>query len=97
LDKESHVSFAVFVEPSNGRFAAGLVGAPDVRAVGSTRAEAVAALQGELQQRIARGELLSLEVAPVGVSALAGKFADDPTLREICEEAYRLRDAEREE
>jgi hypothetical protein len=90
------MSFTVLVEQSNGQFAAALAGAPNVRVVGPTRDDALAALRHELQQRLARGELVALEVAPLGVSALAGIFADDPTLREICEEAYRLRDAERE-
>jgi hypothetical protein len=35
-----------------------------------------------------------LELAPTGVSGLAGKYRTDPTLREICTEAYRMRDAE---
>jgi len=41
------------------------------------------------------GELLSLDVEPIGVSSLAGKYGTDPTLRAICEDAYRRRDAER--
>jgi hypothetical protein len=98
VDEEEYpVSFPVIVEPSNGQFAAALVGAPNVRVVGSTPDEALTALRGEIQQRMARGELVSLEVAPLGVSGLAGTFADDPTLRDVCDEAYRIRDAEREE
>lgn len=61
----------------------------------ATRAEAIAALRTEIQQRIAQGELLTLEVDAIGVTDLAGKFKDDPTLREICEQAYQMRDAER--
>ena len=41
------------------------------------------------------GELTSVDIEPLGISDLAGTYRDDPTLREICEEAYRLRDAER--
>jgi predicted HNH restriction endonuclease len=37
-----------------------------------------------------------LESEFLGLSDLAGRSADDPTLREICEEAYRLRDADRD-
>jgi hypothetical protein len=40
-------------------------------------------------------ETTSSDNAPGGISALAGMFADDPTLREICEEIYRERDADR--
>ena len=71
-----------------------LVGAPTIRAVGTTRPEALAVLQADLAQRIARGELVSLELVSTGVSGLAGKYRTDPTLREICSEAYRVRDAE---
>lgn len=84
----------VFVEPWDGQFAATLVGAPTIRAVGPTRAEALTALQADLAQRLAHGELVSLELPPVGVSGLAGKYRTDPTLREICADAYRRRDTE---
>ena len=89
------MAFPVLVESSNGQFTASLVGAPHVRVVGHTRSEAISALQADIAQRIARGELLSLEVEEGGVSSLAGKYRTDPTLREICEEAYKQRDAER--
>ncbi len=89
------MAFPVLVEASDGQFAASLVGAPDVRVVCPTRSEAIAALQAEIAQRIARGELLSLEVETGGVSSLAGKFRTDPTLRDICDEAYKIRDTER--
>ena len=88
------MTFPVLVEPYDGQFAATLVGEPTIRAVGSTRDEALAALQVELERRLARGELVSLDLAPAGVSALAGKYRTDPTLRAICAEAYRERDAE---
>ncbi|MEP7340769.1 MAG: hypothetical protein ABI977_23770 [Acidobacteriota bacterium] len=88
------MNFPVMVESQNGHFTASLVGAPSLSVVESTRAQAIAALKAEIQQRIEQGELLSLEVGPIGVSDLAGKFKDDPTLREICEQAYRERDAE---
>jgi hypothetical protein len=88
------MTFPILVEPYDGQFAAVLVGAPTIRAVGRTRTEALAALQADLAQRIARGELVSLEPAPTGVSGLAGKYRTDPTLLEICSEAYRMRDAE---
>ncbi|MBP6824068.1 MAG: hypothetical protein KA368_21150 [Acidobacteria bacterium] len=91
------MSFPVLVEAENGYFAASLLGAVNLRVVEPTRDEAVAALKTELQQRIQKGELLSVEVgelATIGVSDLVGKYRDDPTLREICEQAYQLRDAE---
>lgn len=36
----------------------------------------------------------SVEIEPPGLEALFGKYAADPTLTEICEKAYRQRDAE---
>jgi hypothetical protein len=90
------MTFPVLVEPYNGQYAAVLVGAPTIRAVGATRDEALAALQTDLTQRRIRGELVSLDLPTTGVSGLAGKYRPDPTLREICTEAYCLRNAESE-
>jgi hypothetical protein len=52
-------------------------------------------LHTDLAQRIAQGEFVTLEVAAQGGTDLAGTYSTDPTLRDICAEAYRLRDAER--
>jgi hypothetical protein len=87
------MTFPVLVQPVNGQFAAALVGAPEVRVTASTSAEALAALKTAIEKRVAQGELVALEVGTGGVSRLAGKYRDDPTLREICEEAYRQRDS----
>ena len=88
------MTFPVLVELSEGQYAATLVGAPQVRVVGSTRDEAIAALRAEIAERVQRGELLSLEINALGVADLAGKYADDPTLRAICTDAYDQRDRE---
>ena len=40
-------------------------------------------------------EFVTLEVSTQGVTDLAGTYSTDPTLRDICVEAYHLRDAER--
>lgn len=88
------MSFPIFVEAINGQFAASLIGAPNVRVVKPNRAQAIAGLKAEIEQRVALGELLSLEIDAVSVSSLAGKYGSDPTLRDICDEAYQLRDAE---
>ena len=87
--------FPVLVQANNGHFTASLVGVPNLSVEEPTRAQAISALRVEIQQRIELGELLQLEVDAIGVSQLAGKYKDDPTLREICEHAYQLRDAER--
>jgi hypothetical protein len=88
------MAFTVVVEACNGQFAASLVGAPNVRVRGPTRSQAIDALKEELGRRVARGELLSLDIDTIGVSSLAGKYEADPTLRTICEQAYQRRDAE---
>ena len=88
------MNFPICVESVNGQFAASLVGAPGLRVVGPDRAQVIAGLKAEIQHRVALGELLSLEIDSVSVSSLAGKYGSDPTLREISDEAYQLRDAE---
>ncbi len=91
------MTFPVLVKARAGQYAASLAGAPNVRVLEQTRSDAIAALKSEIQQRIERGELLSLEIEDEGVSSLAGKYSDDPTLGEICDRAYELRDADRPE
>ena len=88
------LTFPVLVELLEGQYAATLVGAPHVRVVGSTRDEAIAALRAEIAERVQRGELLTLEIDALGVADLAGKYAEDPTLRPICADAYHQRDRE---
>jgi hypothetical protein len=89
----------VWVGQENGKFTATVLGAPQVKAEGMTKEQAVAAVTAQLRNRVQAGEVVLVDVdksCMVGVSGLAGIFKDDPTLREICEEAYRLRDAERD-
>ena len=88
------MTVSALVEQTNGQFCASLVGMPDLRCVRPSRAEAIAALQSEIATKIAAGELLNLEIPPLGVSGLTGRFQDDPSLREICDQIYRERDAE---
>ncbi len=90
------MGFPILVTPRRGQYAASLVGAPDVRVVEPTRSRAISALTAEIQHRIDAGELMSLEIQPVGVSSLAGSYSDDPTLSEICDRAYEIREAERD-
>ena len=65
-----------------------------VRTEGMTREAALAEMQTILERRVSQGDLVFMEFAPkLGVMAIAGKYRDDPTLREICEQAYQDRDA----
>jgi len=88
------MTFPVLVESTGGQFSASLVGSSDLRCVRPSREEALAALQSELALKIKAGELVNLDLRAVGVSGLAGRFASDPTLREIREQIYRERDAD---
>ena len=89
------MTVTVLVQQSSGQFSASVVGASALQVLRPSRAEAIAALQRELAAKVAAGELLDLEVQPLGVSGLAGRFRDDRALREICDDIYRQRDAER--
>ena len=91
------MTFPILVEPHNGQFSAQLVGEQGIRIVRPTREDAIFAIGAELQQRVSRGELISVEVAQTGVAAVAGKFADDPTLQDLCDEIYAERNRERDE
>jgi hypothetical protein len=88
------MTFSAIVSPHDDRFAAALVGEPGVCAEGQTREAAIAALRTEVAQRVGRGELFTLDIEAAGITSLAGKYRDDPTLEDICAEAYRQRDAE---
>lgn len=88
------MTFPVIVHPSDGQFEAALVGAPDVRATAATREEALAALESAIAKRVDQGELVALEVRRRGLAGLFGKYRADPTLREICETAYKERDTD---
>jgi len=88
------MTFPATVHRSNGQFEAALVGAPNVRATAATREGALAALRLLIVERLDEGELVALEIGRKGLTGLFGKYRDDPTLREICVEAYKERDAD---
>jgi hypothetical protein len=88
------MSFSVMVHPAAGAFEATLVGAPDVRATAATRTEALLALETVIEKRVQTGELVTLDIGRKGLSGLFGKYKDDPTLQDICDQAYRERDAD---
>jgi len=63
------MTFPVWIESRNGQFAATLVGAPAIRAVGPTRAEALAALQTELALRYVEGWSTAAVAEALGLTA----------------------------
>lgn len=88
------MTFSVIVHPTAVQFEATLVGAPDVRATAATRTLALAALETLIEKRVQQGELVTLEIGRKGLAGLFGKYRDDPTLQDICDEAYKQRDAD---
>jgi hypothetical protein len=88
------MTLAILVEQSGTDFSASVPGIPQMKFVRQSRADAVVALEAEIRRRTQAGELLPIELTAGGVTNLAGMFRDDPTLSDICDEAYRLRDAE---
>jgi hypothetical protein len=88
------MNFSVMVHNIHGQFEAALVGAPEVRATAATRADALAALEIVIEKRVQQGELVMLEIGRKGLAGLFGKYRDDPTLQDICDEAYKERDAD---
>ncbi len=91
------MSFPVFINQDNGHFVATLVGSPDVRVTAPSRESALAEMRLVLKQRMSQGELVFLDLEPEGILAMAGKYRDDPTIQDICDEIYRERDAEPKE
>lgn len=92
------MTFQIIVEQDNGQFAARLLGNDGICVVRPTRDEAVDAMTREIEQRVERGEIVSIEVPRKGgAAAVVGMFQDDPDLREIVDEIYAERDRERDE
>lgn len=89
------MTIPILIQSTAGQFSASLLGSPEFRFVGSSKEEAIAGLQQQLSQKVMAGELVNLEVSSTGVSGMAGRFANDPALRDICREIYEERDADR--
>ena len=64
--------------------------------MGATRDDALRALHTTSRSASRRRVRHVGGVSAQGVTDLAGTYSTDPTLRDICAEAYRLRDAERQ-
>src|SRR5262249_5255887 len=95
--RRTAVTFPVVVHSTHGQFEASLVGEPELRATAPTRSDTLANLEAAISKRLDQCELVMLEVRRRGLAGLFGKFRDDPTLREICEDAYKERDADMQE
>lgn len=89
--------YHVFVEnqPDRG-YIATVLGWPDCVGVGPTREEAIARAHTLIAERLARGEIIRLQL-PVTTAddpweSLIGQFVDDPTWDEFQNELRRIRE-----
>jgi hypothetical protein len=84
----------VWVEQSNGKFTATVLGAPQVTADGATKEQAVAAVTAQLSARVTAGEVVLVNVpAPLPFQNVSPE--DSAAWRELCEEIYREREAQK--
>ncbi len=89
------MSFPISIIDGGGQFTARLIGAPELTGVGPTRESAIDGLRVAVQKQVEAGQLATLDMG--AWLEIAGNFADDPLLEDICREAYALRDSENEE
>src|SRR5205823_463876 len=75
------MNFPITVEQTNGEFVAVAFGRPSLRVARPTREQAVRDLRTLIAAEVAAGRLTEKDL-PAGVLALAGTFADDPTLED---------------
>jgi hypothetical protein len=85
----------VWVEQSNGKFTATVLGAPQVKAEGATKEQAVAAVTAQLQSRMTAGEVILVTVSPPPLPFRQVSPEEAQAWRELCEEIYRERDAQK--
>ncbi len=88
------MTIPVLINVLDDRFEAVLVGTPEVRGQGLSPSDAIESLKAELAQRTRQGDLVWVEFEPSHRHEVAGSFADDETLPELCAEIYRQRDAD---
>lgn len=85
----------VWIEQSNGKFTATVIGAPQVTADGMTKVQAVAAVTAQLNSRITAGEVVLVDVPAPPSPARSYSPEDAEAMREMCAEVYRERDAQK--
>lgn len=98
------LNYSVLIEEEEKAYKATVWGLPDCEAFGTTREEALANVRQLLTARLAKAEIVSLEIDNPYFEhpwmKFAGMFKDDPDFDEVLAdiEAYRReRDAEMEE
>lgn len=91
------MTLPVVVEEKDGSFVASVLGSPELRATADRREAAVASLRADLDGRMTRGELATIEVASPGRPRTGRRYTPEQEaelLRQM-EEAYRERDEEK--
>ena len=77
----------------DGRFTAGVLGAPDLQATAATAEEAVEQLRARLQAEVNGGRLLAIELPQQNpVMQFAGHAKDDPEFEEYLAEIRKYRE-----
>jgi hypothetical protein len=93
------MSVPVWVEQQNGKFTATVLGAPQVRAEGSTREEAIRALRATIAGYRDRGQLVLLDVYGFTAAELAARppltAEEEEAWREVVAGIYRERDEQK--
>jgi hypothetical protein len=90
------MSITAIFEKTNGKYSATVAGIPWLRADGASQDDVVRSLTDQVRDGLANGSVILLDVESKGLSGIAGTYRDDPSLQDICDEAYQLRDAERD-
>jgi len=89
------VTYPVVLEAGGEGYVATLALWPHVRVTAPTREAALARARDALAEQLRSAEVVMVDVEEDPWQEIAGKYADDERLREICDEAYAARDAER--
>ena len=88
------MTFPILVSQSNGTFTASVLGAPQVSANGTTKEQAVSAITAVLRNRMTAGEVVLVNI-PEPFPFREVSPEDAAAWRELCEEIYRERDAQK--
>jgi len=89
-------SYQVLVEKApDGFFSATVIGMPECTAEGTTKEEALENARARLKERLARGELFTIEGPPTQAAnpwlEIHGSLRDDPTFDDFVSETQLLR------
>jgi predicted RNase H-like HicB family nuclease len=101
------MQYNIFIQnPTENHFTASVIGVPDCVAIGKTKAEALANVKSALEEQLAQGEIVTLDLQlPVSSAELsqnplmkfAGMWANDPTFDDFVAEMKKMREEEARE